>query len=70
MRSCRKGHEGADYTIQASLQIALAGVVGALSGVFASAAGYDFLYMLCALFGGLSFVLTWNYVRQVKVESA
>jgi MFS family permease len=62
MVNCRKGHEGADYTIQASLQIGLAGLIGALSGLLASIGGYVLVYALCVIFGVLSFFLVLRYV--------
>lgn len=66
MRHCRESHEGADYTLQASIQIALAGIVGATSGLIANIGGYGFLYASCAAFGALSFVITWRYVQLNK----
>lgn len=50
MRQCRPDHEGADFTLQASLQLLLGGVVGALSGVLATQLGYQGLFLLA---GGL-----------------
>jgi MFS family permease len=66
MRNCRQGNEGADYTLQASLQIALAGIVGACSGVIASLGGYALLYALCAIFGAISFFITLKYIQGLK----
>jgi MFS family permease len=66
MRNCRQGHEGADYTLQASLQIALAGMVGAFSGIIASLGGYALLYTSCAIFGAISFVITLKYIQDLK----
>lgn len=66
MFNCRKEHEGADYTIQASLQIALAGLVGAMSGVIASFGGYGAVYTCCLVFGVLSFLITLNYMKSIK----
>lgn len=71
MFNCRKEHEGADYTIQASLQIALAGLVGATSGIIANFGGYGSLYASCLIFGVLSFLITLNYTRSIaSTESA
>lgn len=50
MRQCRAEHEGADFTLQASVQLLLGGVVGACSGVLAKALGYPGLFLLA---GGL-----------------
>lgn len=62
MVNCRQGHEGADYTIQASLQIGLAGLVGVFSGLLASIGGFALVYALCVVFGILSFILVLKYV--------
>lgn len=71
MMHCRKGHEGADYTLQASLQIVLAGVLGAISGVVANSVGYEILYGLCAVFGVLSlvFVLAYKQHQTINVSA-
>ena len=51
MAHCRKSHEGADYTVQASLQIILAGLFGAASGFVAQMLSYSVLYVICVLSG-------------------
>nr|WP_286674925.1 MFS transporter [Pseudomonas subflava] len=51
MRMCRPEHEGADFTLQASAQVLLAGVVGACSGVVAKVVGYQGLFLGAALLG-------------------
>lgn len=51
MRRCRPEHEGADFTLQASAQVLLAGLVGATSGVLAKAVGYVPLFMLAGTLG-------------------
>jgi MFS family permease len=51
MRRCRPGHEGADFTLQASVQVLLAGLVGATSGVLAKAAGYLPLFLAAGALG-------------------
>jgi MFS family permease len=50
MRQCRAEHEGADFTLQASVQLLLGGIVGAFSGVLAKLLGYPGLFLLA---GGL-----------------
>ena len=62
MSHCREGHEGGDYTVQASLQIVLAGVVGALSGFIVDASGYADLYLSCALAGIVSLLVVIAFV--------
>lgn len=53
MRQCRPEHEGADFTLQASVQLLLGGIVGAFSGVLANLLGYPGLFLLA---GGLGVV--------------
>jgi len=53
MRMCRPEHEGADFTLQASAQLLLGGLVGALSGWLADALGYAGLFILAGVAGGL-----------------
>ncbi len=62
MRHCRPGHEGADYTFQACIQVLLAGILGALSGIVADYSGYGVIYGLCALFGVISLFFVINYL--------
>lgn len=61
MRMCRPGREGADFTLQASAQILLAGVVGACSGVLAKAMGYGGLFLTAALLGAAMLVWVPRY---------
>jgi MFS family permease len=51
MRRCRPEHEGADFTLQASAQVLLAGMVGATSGVLAKSVGYVPLFLLAGTLG-------------------
>lgn len=51
MRACRAEHEGADFTLQASAQLLLAGLVGSLSGVLASQLGYQALFVSAGILG-------------------
>ncbi|NJD26459.1 MAG: MFS transporter [Betaproteobacteria bacterium] len=51
MRRCRPEHEGADFTLQASVQVLFAGLVGATSGVLAKAVGYVPLFLLAGALG-------------------
>ncbi len=61
MRQCRPGHEGADFTLQASTQILLGGFVGAASGVLAKALGYDGLFVCAGVLGLAALLLVWRY---------
>ncbi|SCY23876.1 MFS transporter [Pseudomonas flexibilis] len=60
MRQCRAEHEGADFTLQASVQLLLGGIVGAFSGVLAKLLGYPGLFLLAGGLGvmALGVVLT------------
>ena len=64
MRQCRPGHEGADFTLQASTQILLGGFVGAASGVLAKALGYDGLFVCAGVLGLAALLLVGRYFRR------
>ena len=64
MSQCRPEHEGADFTLQASAQLLLAGMVGALSGVLAKAWGYGGLFISAGLLGLLMLGVVLYYFRQ------
>ena len=49
MEHCRKGHEGTDYSLQACIQVSVAGLGGVLAGVIASQLGYTSLFILAML---------------------
>ena len=51
MKKCRPEHEGGDFTLQASAQVLLAGMVGAASGVLAMAVGYVTLFVVAGALG-------------------
>lgn len=68
MSHCRKAYAGSDYTLQASIQIVLAGVLGALSGALASALSYQGLYLVCALSGILSVTAVLVYLHNNKAH--
>ena len=51
MRRCRPEHEGADFTLQASVQVLFAGLVGATSGVLAKSVGYVPLFLIAGSLG-------------------
>ena len=63
MRMCRPEHEGADFTLQASAQLLLAGLVGACSGLLAQVAGYQGLFVGAALLGVTVLVLVVGFFR-------
>ena len=65
MRQCRAEHEGADFTLQACVQLLLAGVVGALSGVLAKVLGYQALFLTAGVLGLLALaVVGYYFARQ------
>ena len=70
MSMCRAEHEGADFTLQASAQILLAGLVGACSGVLAKLLDYQALFvgagvLAAAMLGVVLWYFLW--VRRVAV---
>ncbi|MHA6491856.1 MFS transporter [Pseudomonas borbori] len=65
MRQCRAEHEGADFTLQASAQLLLGGLVGALSGVLAKALGYAGLFLVAGLLGVLVLAVVVLYFRHM-----
>ncbi|TXH96083.1 MAG: MFS transporter [Pseudomonas sp.] len=69
MRMCRPEHEGADFTLQASAQLLLAGIVGACSGVLAKVVGYQTLFALASGLALLMLVLPWYSLRYRPVQS-
>jgi MFS family permease len=64
MEQCRTGHEGADYSLQACLQVILGGLVGATSGWLASQLGYQWHFSVCGLLGLLMLFFAWNFLSR------
>lgn len=64
MSMCRAGHEGTDYTLQASTQLLIAGFIGAASGVLAKLLGYPALFILSAALGVAALALVWRVRHQ------
>ncbi|MBF7728924.1 MFS transporter [Pseudomonas sp. N040] len=64
MSHCRSEHEGADFTLQACVQLLLAGLVGAGSGVLANLLGYAQLFLLAGGLGMAGLVVLARYFRQ------
>ena len=61
MRMCRPEHEGADFTLQASAQVLLAGLIGASSGFLAKLVGYEVVFIGAALLGSMMLILVARY---------
>ena len=61
MRMCRPEHEGADFTLQACVQLMLAGLVGAVSGVLGKTLGYPAVFLSAGLLGLLALPLVAYY---------
>lgn len=66
MRQCRPEHEGADFTLQASVQLLLAGLVGATSGLLAKWLGYQALFVCAGGLGLLALPLVLLYFRRAR----
>ena len=64
MSYCRAEHEGADFTLQACVQLLLAGLVGASSGLLAQWLGYSTLFLLAGLIGLAMLALVQRHFRQ------
>ena len=67
MNHCRPEHEGADFTLQASAQLLLAGVVGALSGVVAAQWGYAALFVLAGGLGLAVLLIVLSYFSRQRL---
>ena len=63
MSLCRVEHEGADFTLQACVQLLLAGVVGASSGLLANLLGYAPLLLLAGGLGLAALLVVNGYFR-------
>jgi MFS family permease len=61
MRQCRPEHEGADFTLQASAALLLAGLVGSTSGVLAKNFGYGLVFTGSGALGIVVLALVVNY---------
>ena len=61
MRQCRPEHEGADFTLQASVQLLLAGLVGATSGWLAEQLGFATLFVSAGVLGLLALPIVLLY---------
>ena len=61
MRQCRPEHEGADFTLQASVQLLLAGLVGATSGWLAEQLGFASLFISAGVLGLLALPIVLLY---------
>ena len=68
MQKCRPEHEGGDFTLQASAQVLLAGLVGATSGVLAKSVGYVPLFAMAGALGLAA--LTLLLFEFVRLEAA
>jgi MFS family permease len=67
MHWCRPGHEGADYTVQASAQVLLASLLGAFSGVLAKAGGYGAVFAGAGLAGAAALLLVaLHFAREAR----
>jgi MFS family permease len=60
MEHCRKDHEGTDYSLQACIQVSVAGIGGVLAGLVANLFGYATLFTSAML-------LTWLCLMPVML---
>lgn len=65
MDACRYEQAGADYSIQASIQVSITGLAHGLSGFSAQALGYDVHFMVAALLSLLVLVPVVIWLRRV-----
>jgi MFS family permease len=70
MRLCRPAHEGADFTVQASLQLLLAGLVGSSSGLIAKSFGYPALFIAAGVLGLVMLGLVLSYFRHEALTTS
>jgi len=70
MDRCRAGHEGSDYTLQASMMLMAAGVFTLTSGFSAASFGYALHFTLAAVLALAAIIpaLFWGYTRQNQNE--
>lgn len=69
MSLCRAEHEGADFTLQASTQLLLAGLVGACSGVLAKLLGYQALFAGAGVLAAAMLALVlWYFLRVRRTQ--
>jgi MFS family permease len=66
MDRCRAGHEGSDYTLQASVMLMAAGLFTLASGFSAASFGYALHFALAAVLALAAIIpaLFWGYTRQ------
>lgn len=61
MDYCREGHEGSDYSMQASVRLFAVGLFTLGSGFSAAWLGYDGHFLLAALLVGMIIPLAWRW---------
>jgi MFS family permease len=64
MSQCRKEHEGADFTIQASMQVLMSGLVAAFGGLLAGVLGYFSTFVLAGGLGLICLLPVLYYFRK------
>ncbi len=67
MDSCRKAHAGADYTVQASIQVTIAGSMHVVAGYTAQNLGYFPHFMLAGSLGLLTLLPVWLFFSYNKL---
>lgn len=64
MRYCREAHEGADFTLQVSLHMVVAGTLGMWSGFVVKVFGYESLYLAALAAGLLSLLPLFHLISK------
>ncbi|AZZ93455.1 MFS transporter [Hahella sp. KA22] len=65
MHYCRKEHEGADFTLQACIQVIISGAAGVFSGFVAKMLGYDGLFIAA---GGISLLVASQVLHYFRMD--
>ena len=66
MDVCRRGTEGSDYTVQASIVVIATGIASAVSGVSAALVGYTGHFVLSGLLCCAGLAIVWRFGCQYR----
>lgn len=64
MSHCRPGHEGSDYTVQASIVVLSTGSAAALSGFLTEILGYSSLFFLACAFSVVAAIFAFQIAKR------
>jgi PAT family beta-lactamase induction signal transducer AmpG len=65
MDACRRPLAGTDYTLQASIQVVIAGILHSISGFSAKALGYDSHFVAAFVLGVLALLPIALWVQRI-----